>query len=448
MKRKIKCIAAAAAGAVTLCSLYQMPVYTSADAAFPEGRGIQYLSRNTAAENQQWQDDGRHYKVTTQSDPLNLRAEPATSAMIITTIPRGTIITVLETNGEWGKVQYGSVIGYCTMQWLTLAPAQTAPSENNARENEAIIHRYLTETLGLSSAAACGIIGNIHVETGGTFDPEAHNEPAEGETQGYGICQWNSGQDAGYRLEELQAFTPEWKTLKGQLEFIRHDLLENSYLISLHLYDDLKALKNTEADAVAAADKWAVCYEGCAEWTYAERREKARLYYAEHSGKVMQWKDVDMICVVATESGSLNMRSSASPFGSILTTIPQGAEVTVKSISDDGKWGKVEYNGITGYCAMEYLKQTVPSPVSGTPYMAGDVNGDNKIGPDDAQTVLIASTDRLAGQNMNLTEAQIKAVDIDADGQISAADAQLILIYYTIKYVTGENITWDQLRRQ
>lgn len=408
---------------------------------------VQYAECCTVRDTQekQWTDDGRHYKVTTQNDPLNMRAEPDPSAMIITTIPKGTIVTVLQTCDGWGKVQYGSVVGYCIMEWLTLAPDSAPVSENNARENEKIIYDYLMQTLGLSSAAACGIIGNIHVETGGTFDPEAHNEPAEGETLGYGICQWNSGPDAGYRLEELQSFTPEWKTLEGQLAFIRHDLLENSYLISLHLYDDLKTLGNTEADAVTASDRWAVCYEGCAEWTYDERREKARLYYDEHNGKEMQWRDVDMICFVATESGSLNMRSSASPFGSILMTIPKGETVAVKSISDDGKWAKIVYKGVTGYCVMEYLKEGDPAASSGEAFMTGDLNGNGEVGSDDAQIALKAYTERITGHDTVLSGAQRKAADIDGDGQITAGDAQLILMYYTAKYVSGTNITWEQL---
>ena len=43
--------------------------------------------------------------------------------------------------------------------------------------------------------------------------------------------------------------------------------------------------------------------------------------------------------------------TSASKVGSI----PNGAQVTVTS--GNGKWAAVSYNGISGYCSMDYLKQ-------------------------------------------------------------------------------------------
>ena len=130
---------------------------------------IQYACMKNHANDSQWTDDGRNYKVTTQNDPLNMRIAPDPSAEIITAIPRGTIVKVLQTCDGWGKVQYGSFTGYCIMEWLTLVQDYAPPAENNPRENEKIIYDYLTQTLSLSSAAACGIIGNMHVETGGTF---------------------------------------------------------------------------------------------------------------------------------------------------------------------------------------------------------------------------------------------------------------------------------------
>ena len=441
MMRKPERLALAVTAVLALCAaMHPMhaAAYLQTDSAF---------SRIAAGENTpvdtNWTNDGRHYKVTTQTDPLNMRAEPNQSAVIITTIPKGAVVTVLQTGSGWGKVQYGSVIGYCSMNWLTLAPDTALTPENNAAQNEKTIYSYLTQTLGLSSAAACGILGNMHVETGGTFDPTAHDP----DNIGYGICQWNNTADAGYRVDELKAFTPQWNTVQGQLEFIRHDLLTNSYLLSLHLYDDLKAFGNTEADAVAASDCFAKKYEGCAQWTFEMRREKARFYFGQHGGstKTVQWNNTAKTYVVATTSGGLNMRASASVFDSILLVIPKDAAVAVKSISDDGRWAKVEYNGITGYCVTEYLKEA--SAVNTGTLITGDLNGNNEVGADDAQLTLRAYAARISGKNMNLTAAQIKAADINSDGLVSAEDAQMILKYYTAKSVSGRNITWDQLRK-
>lgn len=449
MKRKPERLAAA--GMTALCALNLMPTGALTAAAFQPSAAVSV--RRADAKESAWKDDGRHYQVTTQNDPLNMRAAPDQFAQIITTIPKSTVVTVLQTRDGWGKVQYGTVVGYCSMNWLTLVPdTAAAPAPENNAENDPVanekrIYQYLTGTLNLSSAAACGIIGNIHVETGGTFDPTANNLDAPEGPYGYGLCQWNSGEAAGYRMEELQTYTTAWKTLDGQLDFIRYDLLHNSYLISRNLYDDLKALGNTEADAVKASDIWAVVYEGCAEWTYEPRREKAKLYFREHSGKPMQWSVVSRTYTVTTESGELNMRSEPSVLSSIILTIPKDADVFVKSISDDGLWAQVEYKGRNGYCTTQYLKEKAGSAAA-VVLIRGDLNGNGAVSAEDAQITLVAYTDSITGKKMNLTDAQRKAADVDSDGQVTVKDAQLILMYYTAKYVALKNITWEQILSQ
>ena len=58
-------------------------------------------------------------------------------------------------------------------------------------------------------------------------------------------------------------------------------------------------------------------------------------------------------------ASSLNMRSGPATSCSKVTTIPNGTTVTVTS--GNGAWAAVSYNGMTGYCSMDYL-----APVSYT----------------------------------------------------------------------------------
>lgn len=57
--------------------------------------------------------------------------------------------------------------------------------------------------------------------------------------------------------------------------------------------------------------------------------------------------------IVTTGSGELNLRAAATTSSAILDRIPNGSEVQV--IESDGSWASVVYNGISGYCSMEYL---------------------------------------------------------------------------------------------
>ena len=58
-----------------------------------------------------------------------------------------------------------------------------------------------------------------------------------------------------------------------------------------------------------------------------------------------------------SSSSSLNMRSSASTSASVIEKIPAGTTYTVtqKVTTDSYLWGKVTYNGKTGWCSLRYL---------------------------------------------------------------------------------------------
>ena len=44
-----------------------------------------------------------------------------------------------------------------------------------------------------------------------------------------------------------------------------------------------------------------------------------------------------------------------------------------------------------------------------------------------------------------LTDRQIKAADVNEDGELSVDDVQNILIYYVNNTVAGKELTWEQL---
>ena len=77
--------------------------------------------------------------------------------------------------------------------------------------------------------------------------------------------------------------------------------------------------------------------------------------------------------------------------------------------------------------------------------LPGDLNGDGAVSADDAQMTLKAYTERIAGNEMKLTEDQIMAGDVDENEEIGVEDAQSILKYYTAKTVAQKDITWDDI---
>lgn len=61
---------------------------------------------------------------------------------------------------------------------------------------------------------------------------------------------------------------------------------------------------------------------------------------------------------VNTPGTTLNFRSESSTASEVLNSIPDGTAVVVKEVvqADGMYWGKIEYDGDTGWVSMEYLK--------------------------------------------------------------------------------------------
>ena len=99
-------------------------------------------------------------------------------------------------------------------------------------------------------AQACGILGNFWIESAanisGDLDTKATSAPPE---RSFGIAQWNSSEDAGYRYQNLVDFAAKknlpWDSLYAQLLFTIHELYESKTYYRLN---DLKRAK-TPAEA-------------------------------------------------------------------------------------------------------------------------------------------------------------------------------------------------------
>ena len=65
------------------------------------------------------------------------------------------------------------------------------------------------------------------------------------------------------------------------------------------------------------------------------------------------------------------------------------------------------------------------------PTARGDYDGDDMISIEDAQNVLLAYAETLAGNAPKLNALQKDTCDVNKDGSVDISDAQFILIYYT-----------------
>lgn len=124
---------------------------------------------------------------------------------------------------------------------LLLAAASTSTSST-----ESAIYTYLTETMGLNTAAACGILANIEAESG--FNTDIYGDSGTS----YGLCQWHAE-----RFTALKAYTSDYKSVSGQMSYLYHEL-QTSYSGVLNY---LKNVSNDASGAYDAGYYWCYYFE-------------------------------------------------------------------------------------------------------------------------------------------------------------------------------------------
>jgi len=132
-------------------------------------------------------------------------------------------------------------------------------------DNETAVYTYLTEEMGLNTAAACGVLANIAYESG--FDPTVWGD---GGTS-HGLCQWHNG-----RCSNLSRFCQEHgydeDSVYGQMAYLQYELT-NSYPSVLSY---LENVADNESGAYDAAWYWCYYFEVPANRDYqADQRGSA-----------------------------------------------------------------------------------------------------------------------------------------------------------------------------
>ena len=136
-------------------------------------------------------------------------------------------------------------------------------------------------------------------------------------------------------------------------------------------------------------------------------------------------------------ASALNVRSTPSTSGSKVGEIPNGASVAVSSAN--GSWAAVSYQGITGYCSMDYLqlKEAATTTVTTTDTTAEETTTETEAvtttaAPEttagETTTEVTVQTDVTTSDISDPTFATLYG-DLNCDGKVSAADAVLLQKY-------------------
>ena len=149
----------------------------------------------------------------------------------------------------------------------------------NVGENTVFIYQYLTSTMGLNHAGACGVLANIQLES--NFNSLALGDGGSS----YGICQWHNG-----RFNNLISYCNkngfDYNTVNGQLQYLSHELA-NNYPSVLNY---VKNVPNTAQGAYDAAYYWCMYFE-VPDHTAERAVQRGNLAKNEYFGKKFEMDD-------------------------------------------------------------------------------------------------------------------------------------------------------------
>ena len=211
--------------------------------------------------------------------------------------------------------------------------------------NEAAIFKFVTQTMKLNVAAACGILANIEAES--DFDPGLE-EDTYSSNKGYGICQWSF--DRRRSLESyLTSHGYAHDSLQGQLEYMYKEL-QGDYKTSV--LDKLKAVANTSDGAYDAGYIWCYNFEVPASyWNVSKTRGywAEQNYWPKYSGE--DYVGTDEITISSqTVPSTLTVGDSFSIRGSVRAgTNLKKVTVGVYNMSGTMKIGKTVTPNMTTY---------------------------------------------------------------------------------------------------
>lgn len=118
---------------------------------------------------------------------------------------------------------------------------------------------------------------------------------------------------------------------------------------------------------------------------------------------------------------SLNVRSTPSTSGAKVGTLPGGVQVSVSSAN--GKWAAVSYNGVSGYCSMDYLKQEAAQTTTAASEAQATTTTETTT------TAAAETTTEAAATTMdtNVDDRYVTLYgDINSDGMIDITDAVML----------------------
>ncbi|OCA86966.1 SH3 domain-containing protein [Bacillus sp. FJAT-27986] len=300
-----------------------------------------------------------YYETTSN---LNLRVSNSTKSTVLLTIPKGEKISYLAKSGSWFKVKFNNRTGWVNNKYVKKA--------ENITSSKAIVSGYqTTANLNLRSKASTNgkILKTIpkgktltYISTSGSWIKVKYQTTTGWVSSDYvkKINEKAKVEPAAVVKSAVVTSSSSAYTTKANLNLRSSASTKGAILTTIP--------KGKSVTYVSKSGSWfKVKYGGKTGWVSSSYL-KANSAAAKPTSSTPSAVAKPQQEVTYQATANLNLRSSSSTKGSILTTIPKGKSVTY--VSKSGSWFKVKFSGKTGWVSSSYLKanSAAAKPTNGT----------------------------------------------------------------------------------
>lgn len=315
------------------------------------------------------------FAIVNANGYLNLRDSGSYSASIITTAPSGAILTVLSWGTSWAHIQYGTVVAYASIDYLTFSAeypeeinepdtgGDAADDNNDNTDNADALAATVTTQSGSLNMRQFPQAGSTILTTipkGAAVSVTSKGASWSGVTylgySGYVMTMFLSftGETADSGDEETTNLQAMVLTQSGSLN------LRQLPQIGSSIYCTIPRLQVIEVHSKGL--EWSqVTYNGNTGYVMTvflsfienENPEDSSDDDADAGDTDDTEEEVPLTAIVSTESGSLNLRIEAVAGSKVLTRIPQGE--TIEVLQRMTSWTYTCYQEYYGYVMNAFL---------------------------------------------------------------------------------------------
>lgn len=290
---------------------------------------------------------------TVTASALNMRAEPSTSSAVVTTVPRGTVVLVLESSDGWYKVRYQGQTGYMSGEYLTFST-----DADGAFGSGSVTGNYVNVRSGPGTGYP--VLGSV--STGQSFS-------VTGVSGGWYKIGYNGGTGyiSGDYLSVGGSTAPAATPAPGSVpasapapqiggvgvitgNYVRMRSGPSTGYSVLGTYNS-----GTQMTVTGQSGDWyAVSYNGVSGYVYGQYLSQAQASAVNVTS---------MTSTPAWTTAGVNLREGPSTAYTSRQVLPAGTSVTLTGKSDN--WYRVSYGSVSGFIRQDYVT-TSSAPASTT----------------------------------------------------------------------------------